>query len=359
MTEHKYDVLFLDDDPNILRAIRRNLRGKFEICISETVEDALSKVDEMEFPVIVSDMKMPGMNGADFLIKVKEKQPDAIRILLTGESGLEEAIKAINESDIYKFLTKPCPTEKLISTLDSALRLYRSAHIEELIMDKSVKGFVYIISDLMNIISPEIFKKSRDVSRIAKSSQTNFPINDKWSFEVASLVMYLGSIHYKIYAYDKFYGTKAMVEILNKSATLVFKIPKFEEVHNILFDLANFYKDKVVIDQLDCDSKVLKLIIDYYHMVSHKNFKPQFLSMYSKEVVLKIPEMLGKKAQAVEKSVSADQLKINMSAAENIVTISGSILVNKGEKITQENLDVLKLFSSKQVLIEPFKVRES
>ena len=358
MTEVKYDVLFVDDDPNILRAIRRNLRGKFEICISETVEDALYKIQEFDFPIVVSDMKMPGMNGADFLIQVKEKLPNAIRILLTGESGLEEAIKAINESDIYKFLTKPCPTDKLVSTLDSALRLYQSAHIEQIIMDKSVKGFVYIISDLMNIISPEIFKKSRDVARIAKSSQTNFPIKDLWSFEVASLVMYLGSIHYKIYNYDKFYGTPKMVAILNKSANLVFKIPKFEEVHNILFDLANFYKDSIIIDSLDCDSKVLKLIIDYYHMVGNSNFKNKFLSMYSKELIKEVPALFGRREKAPTE-INAEALKLNMTAVDNIVTISGSILINKGDKIKQDDMQVLKLFSSKNVLVEPFKVRES
>ena len=358
MTVTKYDVLFVDDDPNILKAIQRNLRDKFEICIAESVSDALQLLKEHQFPVIVSDMKMPEMNGADFLILAKEAQPEAIRILLTGESGLEEAIKAINESDIYKFLKKPCATDKLISTIDTALRMYNAHHIEALIMDKSVKGFVYIISDLMNVISPEIFKKSSDVSKIAKSSQTKFPIEDSWSVEVACLLMYLGSIHYKVYKYSDLYGKHLMVKVLNKSAQLIFNIPKFEEVHNILYDLALFYEKKTFIENLDSDSKVLKLIIDYYHMVVTKGFKDKFLAMYSKDIIEKLPAMLGKKPNAIV-SLEAKQLSAGMRAAENIITVSGSILVNKGEVLKEEDLNVLNLFSSKNVLVEPFKVQRS
>lgn len=356
MTGDKYDVLFVDDDPNILRAIRRNLHGKFKICIAETIEDAIDKVNNFTFPVIVSDMKMPVMNGADFLILVKETQPQAIRILLTGESGLEEAIKAINESDIYKFLKKPCPTERLIETINSALRIYNAHHIEELIMEKSVKGFVLIISELMHIISPEIFKKSNDVSRIIKSPRTFFPIKDSWSVEVAALLMYLGSINCKIYSYDKIYNSETMVKILNKSANLIFKVPKFEEVHNILYELAGYYEKKETIEELDCDSKVLKLIIDYYHMVGHSNFKEQFLTMYSKNILNDIPNMLGKNK---ELEINADKLETNMTATENIITISGSILVNKGDEISENDMAILILFSSKNVLIEPFKVKRS
>ncbi|MCM8525116.1 MAG: response regulator [Lentisphaeraceae bacterium] len=356
MSEEKYDVLFVDDDPNILKAIKRNLRGKFEICTSETIEDAIDKIKTHTFPVVVSDMKMPVMNGADFLILVRETQPEAIRILLTGESGLEEAIKAINESDIFKFLKKPCPTEVLIENINSALRIYNAKHIEELLMEKSVKGFVLIISELMNIISPEIFKKSSDIRRIIKSPRTSFPIKDEWSVEVAALLMYLGSINYKIYSYEKIFNTEAMSKILYKSASLIFKIPKFEEVHNILYDLACFYEDQAVINALDCDSKVLKLIIDYYHMVSHANFKEKFVRMYNKDILSAIPDMLGKTKKSEIIEIGADKLEANMTAAENIITVSGSILINKGDTITDNDIVTLLLFSSKNVLVEPFKV---
>ena len=73
MSTEKYDVLFVDDDPNILKAINRNLHGKYKVCVSSNIDEAVELIGKHNFPIVFSDMQMPQMNGADFLIIVKEK----------------------------------------------------------------------------------------------------------------------------------------------------------------------------------------------------------------------------------------------------------------------------------------------
>jgi DNA-binding NtrC family response regulator len=77
-----------------------------------------------KFAVIVSDMRMPGMDGATFLAKAREISPDSVRILLTGQADVQSSIAAINKGAIFRYLCKPCPKDELIATLNEAVRQY-------------------------------------------------------------------------------------------------------------------------------------------------------------------------------------------------------------------------------------------
>jgi len=78
------------------------------------------------FAVVVSDMRMPGMNGAEFLAKAREKAPDTVRMLLTGHADLDTAIEAVNQGNIFRFLTKPCEKEVLVKAIQSGVAQYRA-----------------------------------------------------------------------------------------------------------------------------------------------------------------------------------------------------------------------------------------
>lgn len=357
MNQENFDVLFVDDDINILKAMKRNFHEQFSIATASTIDEALNLLNDHQFPIVISDMKMPEMNGADLLIYVKQKSPDTIRVLLTGESGLPEAIKAINESDIYKFLTKPCPPEALRKTIESAITLYHAKYIERNILDKTVKSFVYILLEIINQISPEIFKKSLYIAKIIKSSKTKFNVKDRWSTEIASLLMFVGTIHLKIYNFSSIYGTQTLVDIINKSAQLTGKVQKFENVQKILTLLARHYQTGIPIKALDSDDKILKFVIDYCVLIKDSQFQKKISRMYSDEILHSIPTLFGiEKKPQTEVSLRADELKSGMIAAEKIVTGSGSVIMEKGEELTETHVSTLQIFTSKSILQEPFKM---
>ena len=119
-------ILFVDDDSNILDGYKRQLRKNFSIETAEGGEKGLEAVkNNGPFAVIVSDLKMPGMDGNQFLAHVKEIAPESTRILLTGYADLKSAIEAINNGRIFRLLTKPCDKIDLIQTLENGIELYQ------------------------------------------------------------------------------------------------------------------------------------------------------------------------------------------------------------------------------------------
>lgn len=108
MTTLNNRILFVDDDPNILKGFQRNLRKDFTVSVAEGGQQALELIQSSEpFAVIVSDMQMPGMNGAEFLYAAKKISPDSVRMMLTGNADQQTAINAINKGDIFRFINKP------------------------------------------------------------------------------------------------------------------------------------------------------------------------------------------------------------------------------------------------------------
>jgi DNA-binding NtrC family response regulator len=117
-----HKILFVDDDPNILAAFKRQLRKKFHIDTAKSPEEGLKAVRENgPYAVIISDLRMPGMDGNQFLYRVRDITPDSVRILLTGHADLQAAMNAINSGNIFRLLTKPCPSEVLLDALASGV----------------------------------------------------------------------------------------------------------------------------------------------------------------------------------------------------------------------------------------------
>ena len=118
----QYKVLCVDDEPNILSALRRmlSLEG-FEVFTAESGAQALVLLAKEPVNVIISDMQMPGMNGTELLEKVRQQWPHTMRLMLTGASDVSGAIEAINQGAIYRYTAKPWNDEELLGTLKSAI----------------------------------------------------------------------------------------------------------------------------------------------------------------------------------------------------------------------------------------------
>jgi serine phosphatase RsbU (regulator of sigma subunit) len=125
-------VLLVDDDEMLLAGLKRQLRNKFRIETAISGEDAVKMVEENgPYAVVVSDFMMPGMNGIEFLRKVKSSDPDTVRMMLTGSADMTTAIKAVNEGSIYKFHPKPCPAETLGDAIQSGIEEYHKVTTDQ------------------------------------------------------------------------------------------------------------------------------------------------------------------------------------------------------------------------------------
>ena len=129
-------VLFVDDDKNLLDALARGLKGvsSFQATFATSGQDALALLEGNTFDVIVTDMKMSGMDGVALLVKIKEKHPSLVRIVPSGHAEFESGLRALAIS--HQYLQKPCPTEKLVEVI------HRTCHLQALLVDDTVRKLV-------------------------------------------------------------------------------------------------------------------------------------------------------------------------------------------------------------------------
>lgn len=121
----KGKVLCVDDEPNILRALSWLLRKDFQVLTATTAEEGLELVRTGDFDVVISDQRMPEMSGVDFLNQVKTISPRSMRILLTGYSDMQAILKSVNESEVFRFITKPWDVVELPMIVAQAAEIAR------------------------------------------------------------------------------------------------------------------------------------------------------------------------------------------------------------------------------------------
>jgi two-component system, probable response regulator PhcQ len=118
-------ILFVDDEPNVLSALQRVFIDEpYVIHAAESGEKGLDLLAADRFKVVISDERMPGMGGAEFLSFVRDRHPHVARILLTGFASLEATMKAVNDGEIYRFFTKPWDEYQLKLAVRSAIERY-------------------------------------------------------------------------------------------------------------------------------------------------------------------------------------------------------------------------------------------
>ena len=118
-------ILFVDDDPAALKLYKYMLQGDFDIMTAAGGEDGLALLrNHGQFAIVISDMQMAGMDGVQFLRRVRQAAPSTVRLLLTGHIDLKGAVDAVNEGHVFRLLMKPCEQAVLVDAINTALDCY-------------------------------------------------------------------------------------------------------------------------------------------------------------------------------------------------------------------------------------------
>jgi DNA-binding NtrC family response regulator len=148
-------ILLVDDDNSVLDGYRRSLCREFSLETALGGEQALQfAADNGPYAVVVSDMRMPGMDGIQLLSRIKTLAPDTIRVMLTGNADMDTAIHAINEGSIFRFLNKPCSKEVMAKTLTAALVQYRLFNSEKQLLEQTLSGSMQVLTEVLSLSTP-------------------------------------------------------------------------------------------------------------------------------------------------------------------------------------------------------------
>ena len=186
-------IVCVDDEPRILKGLRRRLGRDYDVSIAESGAEALRLMRTTEpFQVVVSDMRMPGMTGAEFLAVARTEFPDTVRILLTGQSDLDDAIAAVNEGNIFRFLNKPCPPEVLMPALADATEHYRLIQAERELLEGTVRGSVTLLTEILGIKDPVAFNRGTRLRDHVRALAAELEVEGAWDLEVAAMLSQIG-----------------------------------------------------------------------------------------------------------------------------------------------------------------------
>ena len=191
----KEKILLVDDEDNLLSAVKRQLKGKYEVCSAHSPTVALQIIaKEGPFAVIISDMRMPGMNGIEFLNESQKLSPGSIRMMLTGNSDQGTAANAINNSQIFRFLNKPCSTETIEKALSDAINQFRLEQVERSLLESTLQGSMQLLTDILSLVAPDLFHQATQVQHIAESLAKKLCPEEVLNIRLAALFSDIGAI---------------------------------------------------------------------------------------------------------------------------------------------------------------------
>jgi response regulator RpfG family c-di-GMP phosphodiesterase len=268
-------ILCVDDEPQVLQAIKRQLRKRFDITTAEGGEEALRILKEKgPFAVIVVDMRMPGMDGVQLLSRIKDSHPDMVRLMLTGNADQETAVEAVNKGQVFRFLNKPCPTSILAPALALALRQYRLLTAEKELLNKTLKGSIDVMAELLSLANAAAFSSGYRIKPLVKQLVNKLELPKSWQYEISAMMSQIGCITLPS---DILHKKSAGVELSPEEedmfrqhpetgARLVRQIPRLEKVADIIaLQLQHFdqFDDPNLDEEVTLGAQVLKVAIDY------------------------------------------------------------------------------------------------
>ena len=235
-------VLCVDDDANALASVQRVLRSRFDVTIAPSSRAAVQLLDRESFGVIVTDLRMPGMDGVHLLAHARSVTPDTVRILISGQADLESALQAINEGQLFRFLLKPCSGSDLLSAVVQASDFNRSVTAERVLLEQTLTASVGALVDLLAITQPESFGRASRLKRYAEAIATELGLAHHWALGVAAQLSQVGYIIVPEATATKARkglsltaGEQALIDkLVPFSAQLVASIPRLEPVCAIL-----------------------------------------------------------------------------------------------------------------------------
>ena len=188
-------LLCVDDEPKVLAAMQRTLFGKFEVETAEGGEAGLAIIRREEpFAVVMSDMRMPGMDGAAFLAQVRSIAPDSVRILLTGQADVASSIAAINKGAIFRYLCKPCPADELLATLDEAVGHYQLLRAEKHLLETTLTASVKTLTEVLTMVAPWAFQRAAFAQACVQHALPRLGWPDGWIYTIAAALSQIGCV---------------------------------------------------------------------------------------------------------------------------------------------------------------------
>lgn len=373
-------ILLVDDEPAVLAGYERTLHREFEITTALGGELGLKALQECgPFAVAISDMRMPGMSGAQFLAKARRTTPDTVRMLLTGFTDLSAAMEAVNEGNIFRFLTKPCAKEVLVAAINSGVEQHQLIRAEKELLEQTLVGSIKVLADFLGASNPEAFGRSMRIADAVRHIASKFNFQSRWRLEAAATLSQLGCITLDGEVQQKAHlGTKLSDEDQARfdahpqaAMRLLAGIPRLEASAWMIGQ--QFVRDiptpvavapAVPVEETILGAKILKLAVAFNDLQSKGMSNDEAVSRlrarnreFEPELVDALIGMKREAGQMEVRKLPVSKLSMGMVLDQEIRSKQGVLLVAKGQGITRAVLLKMENYAEAGLTEKEFVVR--
>lgn len=343
-------ILFVDDEPAVLEGYQRILGGDFQLSTALRGEDAIAQIrGDGPYETVVSDLRMPGMNGIELLSRVRQIAPQTIRVVLTGHADIETAINAVNEGAVFRFLTKPCPTDVLKKTLTACLLQYQLVTAEKELLENTLMGAIKVLTDVLSLANPAAFGRSLRINHYVQHMVRELQLEMPWRYEAAAMLSQLGCITLEPELLEAAYHAQTMSpeEQVHFNAhpaiarDLLGTIPRLEGIAWIIGQqLGAAYADKNVTDSMKTGAVILQIAIAFDNLKGRGRSDPEAIaelqaSQKFDAKIVQLLETLQPLTPTMEaRLVEISSLEPGMIVDEEVRSTAGLLLGGKGQEVT-------------------------
>ena len=360
-------VLCVDDEPRTVHGLALHLRRRYRVLTAHGGQEALERMrDHGSVAVIISDMRMPDMDGATLLAKVRALHPESTRILLSGDPSRDGVIAAINSGQIFRFLSKPCSVDELNSAVEAAVEQHRLVTSERVLLQETLMGCIRTLTDVLALANPAAFgRASRLRHQVMAFSEYLGYGRGFWQLEAAAMLSQIGCLSLPPGLVDKVHhgGTlsaeeQVLVEGVGEvSSKLLRHIPRLEPVVEILtaLDSRSAGRDSSG-DPPDSPAamamRILTLVGDCDVLISQGHSAATAAQIlharaerYGAQLVKSYAAHLGTSSAEMRViRIPLGAVRLGMTILQDIRTELGMLLVARGFEVTERFMERIKNF---------------
>jgi response regulator RpfG family c-di-GMP phosphodiesterase len=371
-------VLFVDDDANILAAYKRTVHKLFAVETANGADEGIAACQSRgPYAVVVSDMRMPGTDGIGFLRRVGELAPDTVRMMLTGFADLQTAMDPVNQGQVFRLLTKPCPGDVLIQALVQGVRQYQLVTSERELLEQTLNGAVKVLSEVLSVVNPEAFSRTSRIARHAKLVGERLAFPEPWQLSLAALLSQVGCVSRPAEVIRKAEAMEPLSEDEREmlahhpdlAARLLARIPRLDQVAQMVGSQLRPYWEYenplpgVPSGTIALGAQILRLATDLDLLLA-RGYPPSSAvavladnpRAYNPAVLKAIGAIITVRDEAPVRSLGFRELREGMIAHDAIYSRAGLLLLPRGGEITEPVIERLRNFATTVGLREPLLV---
>lgn len=359
-------ILCVDDEPRVLSGLRQVLFRSFDITAAAGGEAALALIDRGEqFEVVVSDLRMPQMNGATFLAEMRKRRPDITRLLLTGHADIEAAVAAVNTGQIFRFLSKPCPPDELAAALNDAVAQHRLMHSEKVLLEQTLVGSIRALSEVLALVHPEVFGAAMRQHARVRAVAERLRVPEPWQVEVASMLAAVGYVILPPDVAQKVRLGAALApaeqdmaaQVPGVAERVLSHIPRLENVRSLLQWQDELRAGSSASEPAPLGARVLHAVIQLGIAEQRTGdvaaaVRELRSAGHPSDLLDALAAVCQPKAPEI-RALSLSQIESGMTLAADVLTETGLLLMAHGQLVTEPLLQRMRNFDVRLGVVQP------